>query len=169
MVTSPNSPLIRQATPDDFDAILCLNKAWEHVTSPLDHERLGRLHDLAIYHRVCESDSRVVAFLLALGPGVAYDSPNYRYFDDGSGDFAYIDRVVVETASQRGGLADALYDDMFAFARDRGIVRIVCEVDIEPPNTASDCFHARRGFVEIGTQRVSSGQKRVSLREYHIS
>ena len=156
---------IRSATSADFDAILRLNREWEHFTSPLDRVCLERLHAQALYHCVCERDARVVAFLLALGPGTDYDSPNYRYFDDGHDDFVYIDRVVVCSSSQRTGLGDALSDDLLGFVRGRGITRIVCEVDIEPPNAASDRFHARKGFSEVGTQWVADGRKRVSLRE----
>lgn len=156
---------IRPATPDDFDGILCLNAEWEHFTSVLEHESLAQLHDSAVYHRVCEAGSRVVAFLLALGPGADYDSPNYRFFDSAGDDFIYIDRIVVDRAYQRTGLADALYDDLLDLARRRGIDRVVCEVDAEPPNVASDRFHARRGFIEVGTQWVGGRSKRVSLRE----
>lgn len=162
---SRSHTLIRPATPADFDAILRLNREWEHFTSPLAHRDLERLHARALHHRVAECDGQVIAFLLALGPGADYDSPNYRFFDDGGGDFVYIDRVVVGSSSQRIGLGDALYDDLLSFVRDRGIDRIVCEVDIEPPNAASDRFHARRGFSEVGTQWVADGRKRVSLRE----
>lgn len=160
--------MIRPATPDDFEAILRLNSAWEHVTSKLDRDALSRLHESALYHRACVHDSGVVAFLLALGPGADYDSPNYRWFDSAGGDFIYIDRIVVRGEYQRAGLGDALYDDLLAFARRRRIPRIVCEVDIEPMNAPSDRFHARRGFVEVGTQWVADGKKRVSLREYTV-
>lgn len=162
---NPSSAFIRPATPADFEAILRLNQEWEHFTSPLDHIRLARLHAQALYHRVSECDRQVVAFLLALGPGAAYDSPNYRYFDDGRGDFIYIDRIVVGHAYQRSGLGEALYDDVLGFARDHGAVRLTCEVDLEPLNLGSDRFHARRGFAEVATQRVADGRKRVSLRE----
>lgn len=163
--TDPAQMVIRSAAPDDFEAILRLNAEWEHFTSRMEREGLARLHDQSLHHRVCERDGRVVAFLLALGPGVDYDSPNYRYFDDGREDFVYIDRIVVDAGSHRTGLADALYDDLLGFARSRGVARIVCEIDADPPNIASDRFHARRGFAEVGTQQVAGGRKRVSLRE----
>ena len=71
---------------------------------------------------------------------------------------------MVTHAFQRAGLGDALYHDLKSHAERRGIRRLVCEVDAEPLNAASDAFHARRGFVEMGTQ-VLPGGKRVSLRE----
>lgn len=164
-----SSAFIRPAVPADFEAILRLNREWEHFTSPLDHPRLARLHVQTIYHRVCELDARIVAFLLAFGPGADYDSPNYRYFDAAGSDFIYIDRIVVGRAHQRSGLGEALYDDLLATARTAGAARLVCEVDLEPLNVGSDRFHARRGFAEVGTQWVADGRKRVSLRECIVS
>jgi predicted GNAT superfamily acetyltransferase len=160
---------IRDADEADFPAVLRLNRAWEHVTSPLDLESLARLHDQAAYHRVLVSGPRVVAFLLALGPGVDYASPNYRWFEDTSTGFLYIDRVVVDAAYQRSGAGAALYDDLLAFAGRCGVRRLVCEVDVEPLNVISDAFHTRRGFVEVGTQWVAGGAKRVSLRELTLA
>jgi predicted GNAT superfamily acetyltransferase len=157
--------VIRPATEDDFEALLRLNSEWKHFTSPLDRPGLARLHDQAAYHRVVEQDSEVVAFLLALREGASYDSPNYRWFDGSGGVFLYVDRIVVTRDQQGKGLARALYDDFFEFARAERVERVTCEVDLEPPNEASDAFHSRYGFLEVGTQWVALGTKRVSLRE----
>ena len=158
--------VIRPAIDADLPEILRLNTEWEHVTSRLDAEQLAGLHRQAAYHRIAEADGRVAAFLLALPPDVDYDSPNYRWFDRSRQSFLYIDRIVVGRAHQRAGLGAELYDDLLQFAAHRSVERLVCEVDIEPPNAASDAFHRRRGFVEVGTQQVALGAKRVSLREY---
>lgn len=164
---SPKLPatMIRDALPADFARILQLNSEWEHVTSPLGPASLQHLHDHSAYHRVADMNGTIAAFLLAIAPGAPYDSPNYRWFDESGTDFIYIDRIVVARECQRAGLGDALYDDVLGFARQSGAARLVCEVDIEPPNAASDAFHARRGFVEVGTQVIANGRKRVSLRE----
>jgi hypothetical protein len=159
---------IRDAQEADLPAVLRLNRAWEHVTSPLDLASLARLHDQAAYHRVMLSESRIAAFLLALGPGADYASPNYRWFEEASTGFLYIDRIVVDAAYQRLGAGAALYDDVLTFAGRQGVRRLVCEVDAEPLNAASDAFHARRGFVEVGSQWVAGGAKRVSLRELEL-
>ncbi len=156
---------IRPAEADDFAAILALNAAWVHCTSPLDEVALGDLHAQAAYHRVAEVDGCVAGFLLAVGPGQGYESPNYRWFAARSDDFLYIDRVVVAGDHQGTGVGGALYDDIADWAVRHGVGRLVCEVNVEPPNPVSDAFHARRGFVEVGTQWVASGTKQVSLRE----
>jgi len=164
-VTESAAEKIRPAEPADFDGILRLNAEWEHFTSRLAYDSLARLHESAAYHSVCAVGPRIVAFLLALGPGLDYESPNYRFFDSAGDDFIYIDRVVIDREYQRTGLADVLYDDLLRLARRRRVGRLVCEVDAEPANMASDRFHTRRGFVEVGTQWVGGGSKRVSLRE----
>jgi predicted GNAT superfamily acetyltransferase len=151
--------------PHDLGEVLALNREWEHVTSPLTLEALERLHALAALRLVADDGSSVLAFALAFGPETDYDSPNYRWFDSRSGDFLYIDRVVVTSAAQRSGLGHMLYAKVFDSARERGASRVVCEVDLEPLNVASDAFHRRWGFVEVGTQLVHGGAKRVSLRE----
>jgi predicted GNAT superfamily acetyltransferase len=160
--------VIRPASEADFATILRLNSEWVRFTSDLDEGALAILHAQSPYHRVVESDGRVVAFLLAMREGSDYASPNYRWFDDRGGSFIYVDRVVVDRSAQGSGLATMLYDDLLAFARGAGVGRVVCELDIDPPNEASRRFHDTYGFVEVGTQWVSGGAKRVSLRELEV-
>jgi uncharacterized protein len=160
---------IRDATRDDFPSILALNEEWVQATSPLDEAVLADLHAQAAYHRVVERDGRVVAFLLAIGPGQPYQSLNYTWFAARHDDFLYIDRVVVGGADQRSGVGAALYGDVIDWASTHGFGRLTCEVNVEPPNPASDAFHARFGFVEVGTQWVADGTKKVSLRERLVS
>lgn len=156
---------IRDAHAGDFDTVLRLNREWEHVTSPLDATALEKLHEWAACHRVVETDAGVSAFLIAVGPGTPYGSVNYRWFDERLADFLYIDRVVVDASLHRSGFGGALYRDVREIAVRSGFARLVCEVDIEPLNRPSDEFHTRFGFVEVGTQLIGSGAKRVSLRE----
>jgi uncharacterized protein len=61
------------------------------------------------------------------------------------------------------GLGSRLYDDLFEWARATGIDVITCEYNVEPPNLASQRFHDRFGFREVGTRWVTPGTKRVSL------
>jgi len=156
---------LRPVLSTDRAAVLRLNLASEAVLSPLTAERLQMLLGQAWHHRVALLDAKVQAFLIALAPGADYDSPNYRWFAQRYADFVYVDRVVVATEARQAGLASVLYEDLMTRARAGGIARITCEVDIEPPNPASLRFHARFGFVEVGTQRVAGGKKCVSLQE----
>lgn len=154
--------MIRDAGPDDLQPILRLNLAHEQVLSPLTPERLRRLCGEAAYHRVNETGGRVDGFLLAFREGAGYDSLNYRWFAQRYSRFLYIDRIVVDTAAQGGGVGRSLYSDLFHFARQSGAGLVTCEFDIDPPNEASARFHARMGFAEVGRQRLPSG-KTVSL------
>ena len=122
----------------------------------------------AALFRVVEVQGEVAAFLLAFGPGVDYDSVNYRWFDERYERFLYIDRVAVGSAFQRAGLGDALYADAISYAREHAVPHVVCEVDVEPVNVASIAFHDKLGFREVGTQRVAGGTKAVSLRELSV-
>ncbi len=72
-------------------------------------------------------------------------------------DFLYVDRVVVAPEFRGRKFADRFYDDLESFARDRGVSRITCEVNAEPPNPVSLRFHERRGFREVG-QLLYSGK-----------
>jgi predicted GNAT superfamily acetyltransferase len=166
--STPPGFAIRHAREADFGDILCLNSQWVHFTSYLDATTLARLHAQSPYHRVVESGDRLVAFLLAMREGADYASPNYRWFDDRGGAFLYVDRVIVGSPNQCKGLARMLYDDLLDFAREAGVDRVVCELDIEPPNDASRRFHDGYGFSEVGTQWVGDGAKRVSLRELRV-
>jgi len=151
------------ASAADFPSILALNAASVQFLSPLSLPQLEVLHAHASYHKVVRGDDGVLAFLLALGPGAPYDSPNYRWFSQRYDAFTYIDRIVVSGAARGQGLATLLYRDLFAMASLRGEPRVVCEFDVDPPNAASEAFHRGFGFNEVGRQRVAGGRKEVSL------
>lgn len=153
--------MLRDATAADFPAILALNEAFVSVLSPLDHGRLARLHAQAARHRVVEQDGRVVAFVLVLREGADYDSPNYQWFAQRHARFLYVDRIVVAVDAR--GAGTRLYRDAFEFARRDAVPVITCEFDIQPPNPASERFHARLGFREVGQQQLYGGGKVVSL------
>lgn len=156
--------MVRDATTADFDAIVRLNLESEHFLSRMDLARLRVLREQAAYLRVVD-DGDIAAFLLAFAPGSAYDSENYRWFAARYTRFIYVDRVVVAQAHRGRGLGARLYEDVFAFAREHGLERVVCEFDVDPPNPVSAKFHARFGFREVGSRQVSYADKRVSMQE----
>jgi predicted GNAT superfamily acetyltransferase len=154
---------IRDAQAVDFDAILALNEASVSLLSPLSLQRLAGLHAQAALHRVAEREGEVIGFLLAFREGADYDSPNYLWFAERYPQFLYVDRVVVAEAARGQGAGALLYRDMFEFAAASGAGLVTCEFDIDPPNPASEQFHARFGFREAGRQWVADGGKQVSL------
>jgi len=155
--------LIRNATPQDFPAILALNAESVHFLSPLDAPRLQHLHAHAAYHRVAEREGSVAAFLLAFREGADYDSPNYRWFAQRYPRFLYIDRIVVAPAARGLRFGALLYDDILAFAAATNAGRLTAEFDLEPANPVSAAFHRRYRFHEVGTQWIGGGKKQVSL------
>jgi predicted GNAT superfamily acetyltransferase len=161
--------MLRDATPADFAAILALNEAFVAVLSPLDGARLARLHAQAALHRVIEQDGRIEAFLLAFREGADYDSPNYRWFAQRHARFLYVDRVVVAGDTQARGAGSRLYGEVYALASRDGVPCIACEFDIEPPNPASERFHARLGFREVGRQQLDGGRKLVSMQALDVA
>lgn len=155
--------MIRESEPRDFNRILALNLEFEHYLSPLDRDRLDRLHRQAACRMVAEDGGVVAAFVLALREGADYHSPNYRWFVGRYRRFVYIDRVVVAAGYRRRGHALGLYRAVFDHAREQGVEQVVCEYDIEPANEASRRFHDRLGFREVGRQRLYEGARQVSL------
>ncbi len=103
----------------------------------------------------------VDAFLLAMDQRADYDSPNYQWFQQRYKRFVYIDRVVVAAAARGRGYARLLYQDLFRHAADAGHQHVVCEVNVQPPNPASDLFHAALGFAEVGSATIHNGAKSV--------
>ncbi|MDE2307644.1 MAG: GNAT family N-acetyltransferase [Xanthomonadaceae bacterium] len=161
--------MLRDATPADFAAILALNQAFVAVLSPLDGERLARLHAQAALHRVIERDGRVEAFLLALREGADYDSANYRWFAQRYARFLYVDRIVVAGSMQARGAGRRLYRDACAQASRHAVPFLLCEFDLVPPNPVSARFHAKLGFHEVGRRQLDAGGKTVSLQALEIA
>ena len=154
---------LRTATPDDFSAIVALNDVEVQQTSPMDLERLRELAAMAIYHKVAVSDGRIAAFLLAMREGAPYKNDNYGWFASRFPRFLYVDRIVVSAEFAGCKIGSRLYEDLFDYARSQGIPAVTCEYNLQPPNPASQRFHDKFGFKEIGSQWVANGSKLVSL------
>jgi len=155
--------VLRAARVEDFGTLVELNAQEVQQTSPMDLERLRELAQLSSYHTVAEVDGRVAAFLLAMREGAPYLNDNYAWFAARFAQFLYVDRIVV--AAELAGLkiGSRLYEDLFDYARSYGIQAITCEYNIQPPNPASQRFHDKFGFKEVGRQWVAQGTKQVSL------
>jgi uncharacterized protein len=161
--------LIRDVLERDFETLLILNEQSVHFLSPMDAMRLGDLHQKSIYHRVVFAENRVQAFLMVFAENAAYDSENYRWFCQRYSHFLYIDRVVVSLEAQGKSYGQALYDDLFTFAKSKNFDDITCEYNYEPLNAVSEKFHARNGFVEVGKLWSSDGKKCVSMQSKRLS
>jgi predicted GNAT superfamily acetyltransferase len=142
-------------TAADEDAILELNNAHEIELSRLDAARLRHLLGAAYHARMAPQG---VAFLIAFAPDADYDGVHFSWFRDRLKDFVYVDRVVVAHEARGRGIARALYADLFQRALSDGHSMICCEVNLDPPNPASDAFHASLGFHEIGRASMPNGK-----------
>ena len=142
----------------DLDALLALNNANKVELGYLDADGLRAL--LATSFRV-----RIVgamdAFMIGLDQDAVYGSPNFLWFKARFPRFAYVDRIVAAPAARGKGFARLLYDDFFAAAAAAGHDKVFCEVNYDPPNPASDAFHAKLGFTEIGRATLHDRGKSV--------
>lgn len=148
-------------TDADTDDVLRLNAGSVAALSPLGADSLSRHRREAPWTLVCEFDGQVAAFAIAYAPGATYESINYAWHAARFDDFVYLDRIAVDPAFRRRGIAGAIYDTVEAAARDRG--RLVCEVNSRPPNVESLAFHRSRGYVEIGHLTQLDGHETVMM------
>lgn len=140
-------------------AVLALNNAHAVELSWLEPARLATLIDRAFHARQIGAGA---AFLLAFDQDAGYDSPNFLWFRARYPRFVYVDRVVVDKAARGRGFARRLYADLIAHAAAAGHEVVVCEVNADPPNPASEAFHAALGFGRVGTGSIQGGNKTVS-------
>jgi predicted GNAT superfamily acetyltransferase len=143
-------------------ALLALNNAHATELSWLAPESLVHLVDQS---RLAFRIGAVDAFMLVLDESAAYDSPNFGWFCARYPRFLYVDRIVVASHARGRGLARHLYDALIDEATKAGHARIVCEVNLDPPNPASDAFHAALGFAGIGQASIHGGIKTVRYLE----
>lgn len=147
--------MIRTLCEADLDWALALNASLDVELSPLTRQGLADIVGAAFYARLAEPER---GLLIAFDQDAHYRSPNFLWFKARFSRFVYVDRVAVAEAARGQGVARRLYDDLFAAARDARHDRIVCEVNVDPPNPASDAFHARFGFSEIGRAELAGGK-----------
>jgi predicted GNAT superfamily acetyltransferase len=146
--------------------LLALNNAHASELSWLEPARLLHLLDQSrLAYRIGEVD----AFMLVLDESANYDSPNFGWFRARHSRFLYVDRIVVAPHARGRGLARHLYGALIREATRAKHARIVCEVNIDPPNPSSDAFHAALGFAEIGRASIHGGAKTVRYLERLLS
>lgn len=151
-------------TEADLEDVLALNELSVPHVSSVDLEQMRWFAANACYFRLIRNAGVLAGFLIGLGPGLEYASENYRWFSRNYADFGYIDRVAVDPAARRLGIASRLYED-FATSIEGGAPYLTCEVNIRPPNESSMRFHENQGFVCVARQETEGGTKEVALME----
>lgn len=159
------SPVPRAAHPGDVPALAALNDAAVPAVNALGPAGLAA-HLPACDVTLVVDDPTTgapLAFLLALAPGAAYASENYRWFSTHRPGSLYVDRIVVAPHGHGRGVGRALYAAVDAAATRAGLAELTCEVNLDPPNPESLAFHRRLGFTQVGEQVTSGGAVRVAL------
>jgi predicted GNAT superfamily acetyltransferase len=159
VTTYMNDDILSALTAQDADRILDLNNEHAVETSLLDLAAAASLLAMCFYAKGIGVGTR--GFLLALDHDAAYDNFNFLWFHSRFARFVYIDRIIVAKEARGQGFARRMYEDLFAEAKAAGHVRVVCEVNIDPPNEGSLAFHRSMGFVGVADVAVKGGSKRV--------
>jgi len=159
------TPVPRAARLDDVPALAVLNDAAVPAVNALGAAGLAA-HLPACDVALVVDDPATgapLAFLLALAPGAAYASENYRWFSTHRPGSLYVDRIVVAPHGHGRGVGRALYGAVDDAAVRAGLAEVTCEVNLDPPNPGSLAFHGRLGFERVGEQVTKGGSVRVAL------
>jgi uncharacterized protein len=158
MTATPRShPLIRQLHAATAP-LLALNNEHAVELSRLTLSELDKIVRASFFSSTINHSD---ALLIAFDQSSHYEHVNFLWFRQRYEQFVYVDRVVTSLAARGKGYARALYLDLFDRAKACGHTRIVCEVNLDPPNPVSDAFHASLGFSEVGRAAIHDGAKTV--------
>jgi predicted GNAT superfamily acetyltransferase len=141
-----------------FAALLALNNAHAEELSYQTPEAFRDLLSRASYVR---AEPHGLALLVAFNECCGYDNPNFNWLRARFPRFNYIDRVVVHDKARSLGHARALYAALEEDTRTEGRERLVCEINLRPPNPGSDAFHKKLGFEPVGNQLLEASGKTV--------
>lgn len=101
------------------------------------------------------------AFLIAFDHHSRITGENFDYISREYSQFVYVDRIVVSEDAQGMGYGRTLYGVLFRQAVKDAHTRILCEINIDPPNPGSVAFHEKLGFQPIGPPRLLQNGKTV--------
>jgi len=155
------SPLLQRLRPADHDAVLSLNERHEHLTAPMDVDRLLHLDTVGTVE-VFRHAGRFAGFVVTMASGSSYGGENFGWFAERYDAFTYLDRIVVHEDARRLGLAGRVYDAVEA----RTAPLLALEVNVDPPNEASLAFHAGRGFERVGEREFAGHTVAMLLKRF---
>lgn len=150
---------LRAVRASDTDTLLKLNNDHALELSEVTSEEFQALLDAAWRVRVVDDGT---AMLVAFTSESEWSSENIDWFRARYPRFAYVDRVVVSPSARGQGLARLLYQDFIKAARADGYDLLCAEVNLEPPNPASDALHRSFGFEPVGEAKLKGADKWVT-------
>ena len=96
------------------------------------------------------NEEEIIGFVTCFRERSKYHSLNYKFFCDSEKRFLYIDRIIIKDGYRRKGVGTTLYDHLSSIAKKESLP-LCCEVNTVPKNQTSLNFHAKNGFVEVGS------------------
>jgi hypothetical protein len=160
--------MTRPIEPADLPALLALNNAHPAEIGVVEEGKLARLVSVAAVSFAAGPVGDPEGFVVAFDHETPAQGPNHAWFLARYPRFLYVDRVCVAERARKRGLARALYGQVLAAARRRGIPVVCCEVNEDPPNPVSDAFHAALGFDEVGRTLLPDRGKAVRYLERKV-
>lgn len=161
---------LRHLEDRDLVAVTAINNDGYPAVPITSVDEMRALVDLSCLALVAENDDHeILGFVVAMDPGLSYESENYAFFEKSLENHLYIDRIVLSEQSRGLGLGGQFYQRIFDKARADGRSTVTCEVNLEPPNPGSLRFHRRWGFVDVDTQPTKGGQVVVQLLQAPLS
>ena len=159
---------IRSIEKKDLKTVLEMNNSAVPAVNELNAEDLEWYTEVAKAFFVAELEGRLLGFLVGLdGPGLPYESENYKWFSKRYERFLYVDRVVVDPAVFSRGLGQNFYREFVE--QSAGYQFLCAEVNLHPRNDRSLRFHEKFGFTSVGEQDTDGGKKTVQMFEYELS
>ena len=147
---------INDLTPDLFPLAHALNERFAVEMSSVSFEAFVELIGKAAIARAA---ARLDGFLIAIDLGAAVDGENFLWFKANYEDLLYLDRIAVDPDAQGRGVARRLYADLFRWAAANGYKAVGAEINVRPPNPASDALHRSLGFREVAQRDLMNGKR----------
>lgn len=158
-MTSSTEPVtVRSLELDDLEWVLRVNNAAVPAVNPHDASSLRALVEGADRCWVAVAGTSRVGMLVTFGPGASYASTNYRWLSERFEQFRYVDRIVVVPEAKGRGVGRVLYDALEEHVATVGAQRMLCEVNVEPPNPMSIAFHTAMGWSAVADREVAPGK-----------
>jgi predicted GNAT superfamily acetyltransferase len=151
--------LVRPVRVDDYVEILRINSEASPHVAKLDECELDRLVTLARVAWVADSTTGVCGYLLAMSNTDDYDGEEFRSFRQRLTEpFMYVDQIAIDFDARRTNVASQMYERLMRWSHEHSRFVLCCEVNVQPPNSASMKFHERLGFESLGEMRTCDGR-----------